>query len=213
MSLAIHVGVLACGDGADPDAVNLDRQNFRHINRLLAERELPLHEEPESLPKLTYRGQLISFPYLWTPYLLRAVAHALHAPREFGPVRAGEDPSQDKQIDAALYTFAESHIICHSQTEGYFVPIDFEDVIADNRKGGLTGRLLGSSQRALKELVRTAPLLEIPLVDKQLSDDAARSLAKEPDESHPCWIERKVWLSMFEAFRHSVEHKCAVVYA
>lgn len=212
MSLAICVGVLTGGAAADPEAVAHDRANFQHIHRLLAANGLPFHEEPESLPELTYQGQLISFPYHWTPYLLRAVAYALHGPKKFAPVADGENPSQDKQLDAARYTFAESHIICHSQTEGYFVPIEFEDVIADNEPGGLTGRLLGSSQRALAELVRTAPLLDIPLVDQQLSDEAARSIAREPDESHPSWIERKVWLAMFEAFRHSVEHKCAVVY-
>jgi hypothetical protein len=42
--------------------------------------------------------------------------------------------------------------------------------------------------------------------------EAARAVAKEPDGSHPFWLERKIWLSMFEAFRHSVEYRRAVVY-
>jgi hypothetical protein len=212
MSLAISVGVLACGPEADPEAVAYDRKNFRHINRVLAANGLPLHHEPESLPPFKYRGQIISFPYAWTPYLLRAVAYGMRAPNEFRPVRAGESPAKDRRLDAEQCTFAESHLICHSQTEGYFVPIDFEDVLVDKRKDGLTGRLLGSSQRALEELVKTAPLLGIALKGRKLSDRAARAIAKEPDESHPCWIERKVWFSMFEAFRDSVEHKCAIVY-
>jgi hypothetical protein len=210
--LAISVGVLACGPDADPEAVAYDRKNFRHINRVLAANGLPPHEEPESLPAFPYRGQLISFPYAWTPYLLRAVAFARQAPDQFSPVREGENPARDRRLDAELYTFAESHLICHSQTEGYFVPVDFPDPLCDKRKRGLTGRILGSSQRALKELVQTAPLLGIPLKGRKLSDKAARTIAKEPDESHPFWIERKVWLSMFEAFRDSVEYKCAVVY-
>src|SRR5262245_11553478 len=213
MSLAINVGVLACGPDADPEAVKYDRKNFRHINRMLAANGLPLHKEPETLPPFRYRGQPISFPYAWTPYLLRAVAYALRAPDQFRPVRKGEEPAKDKRLDDELYTFAESHLICHSQSEGYFVPIDFPDVLCDKRKGGLTGRILGSSQRALEELVRTAPLLGIPLKRRKLSDKSARVIAKELDGSHPCWIERKVWLSMFEAFRDSVEHKCAVVYS
>jgi hypothetical protein len=92
------------------------------------------------------------------------------------------------------------------------VPIDFPDFLCDDREGGLAGRLLGSSQRALQELGLTAPLLGIPLEGQKLSDEAARAVAREPDGSHPFWIERKVWLSMFEAFRLSVEYKCAVVY-
>lgn len=212
MSLAISVGVLAGGPAADPEAATYDRQAFAHINRVLAENELPPHHEPEDLPPFPYRGQLISFPYHWLPYLYRAVAFARRAPGKFTPVAAGDNPAKDKRIDTELYTFAESHLICHSDTEGYFVPIDFPYPIADNQPGGLPGRVLGSSQQALKELVRTAPLLGISLVDQDLSDMDASNIATEPDESHPLWIERKVWLSMFEAFRLSVKYRCAVVY-
>ncbi len=210
MSLAISVGVLT--GGLDSDAARFDQKNFQKINKLLAANELPLHEEPTSLPRMAWRGELTSFPYAWTPYLLRAVAFAMRAPREFVPVAEGEDPAKHKRIDAELYTFAESHLICHSQTEGYFVPIDFELPLADNRKGGLTGRLLGSSQQAFKELVKTAPLLSIPLQGRTLSDSDAEIIAHEPDDSHPCWFEGKVWLAMFEAFCCSVNHQCAVVY-
>ncbi len=210
MSLAICVGVLAV-DNPDPEAVVYHRKQFHHVNRVLAENGLPPHVEPEILPDFPYRGQLISFPYAWTPYLHRAVAFARQAPDQFCPVREGENPYKDKRVDAELYTFAESHLICHSDTEGYFVPIDFPDIIAD-QAGELHGRILGSSQRALADLVKVAPLLGIALEGQNLLDEVAWAIAKEPDESHPYWIERKVWLSMFEAFRLSVEHGCAVVY-
>ena len=210
MSLAICVGVLAV-DNPDHEATAYHREQFRHVNRVLTDNGLPAHVEPEVLPNFPYRGQLISFPYAWTPYLHRAVAFARQAPDQFHPLPEGENPYKDKRVDAELYTFAESHLICHSDTEGYFVPIDFPDIIAD-RAGELHGRVLGSSQQALADLVRTAPLLGIPLNGRELSDGDAWAIAKAPDESHPYWIERKVWLSMFEAFRLSVEHGCAVVY-
>jgi hypothetical protein len=212
MSLAISVG-LSCGPGDDPDAVAYHRKSLRQINRLLALHGLPPHKEPESLTSLPYRGQPISFPYAWTAYLLRAVAYARQAPDQFSPVRDGEDPAEDRRLDAELYTFAESHVICHSHTEGYYVPIDFTDFLCENGEGGLPGRILGSSLQALQEIVRTAPLLGIRLNGRDLSDQEAMVIAQEPDGSHSCWIERKVWLSMFEAFRLSVEHKCTVVFS
>jgi hypothetical protein len=213
MGLAISVGVLACGPDADPDGVEWNREGFRHVNRVLAAHGLPPHEEPECLPDFPYRGQMISFPYEWLFYLHRAVAFARQAPDQFCPVQDGDNPRKDKRVQDEWYTYIDSHVVCHSYCEGFYVPIDFDVPLVDSRKkNGLPGLILGSSVRGLQELVRTAPLLGIPLEGQVLSDEAARSIATEPDESHPYWIERKVWLSLFEAFRHSVEYKCAVVF-
>ncbi len=60
-------------------------------------------------------------------------------------------------------------------------------------KGGVVVGLgigVGSSPRALAELVLTAPLLGIPLKRKKLSDKQAQALAQEEREAHPCWRER-----------------------
>jgi hypothetical protein len=211
MGLAVCVGVLATGSDADPDWVEQLRRDFAHVNRVLAANGLPAHAEPECLPDLPYREQLLSFPYRWFQYFRRAVAYARLAPDRFRPVGEGEEPSEDHLI-ADEITYLESHLICHSASEGYYVPIDFPDPLFGDRAGGLPGDILGSSQQALRELVQTAPLLEIPLAAGALSDQSALAIAKESDESHPYWIERKVWLALFEAFRHSVEHKCAVVF-
>jgi hypothetical protein len=101
----------------------------------------------------------------------------------------------------------DSHIICHSDVEGFYVPIDFRDPIYDDR---IWGEWLGSSQRALAELVLAAPLLGIPLRKGRLSDKAARLIAEEEDDAHPCWRERRVWLKFFEAARLSVEYGTAI---
>jgi hypothetical protein len=173
---------------------------------------LPEHVEPAQLPKFPYRGQPLSFPYSWLHYLRRAVAFARQAPEQFGPVRDGENPAADERIDEELSVFMDSHLICHSDCDGFYVPIDFPQQLYDDEAGGLPGGILGSSQRALQEVMQAAPLLGIPLVDGKLSDEAAKVIAEERDGSHPYWIERKVWLTMFEAFRHSIEFKCAVVF-
>src|SRR5262249_12714518 len=121
--------------------------------------------------------------------------------------------AKDKRVQDELWTYIDSHIICHSDTEGYFVPIDFEYPLIDRRKkNGLPGGILGSCQRAFRGLVRTAPILGVKLRNERLSDRGARVIVEEADGSHPYWIERKAWLSHFEAFRYSLEHKCAVVY-
>jgi hypothetical protein len=212
MGLAVSVGVLAGKDNADPEGLDWLRAGFREVNRVLAAHGLPLHEEPESLPDIPNRGQLMSFPYSWLHYLRRAAAFARQAPDQFCPVAEGVDPAQDEMLDREYFVIMDSHLICHSDSEGFYVPIDFTEPLYDDQEEGLPGGILGSSQRALEEVRRTAPLLGIPLDDGDLCDDAARSIASEEDGSSAYWIERQVWLTMFEALRQSVEHKCAVAF-
>lgn len=212
MGLAVSIGVLA-GDEPDPEGVEWHREEFREVNRLLAARGLPMHQEPESLPDIPHRGQLLSFPYSWLHYLRRALAFARQAPDEFCPAPDGWNPSEDERLDDELSIHMDSHLICHSDTEGFYVPIDFPEPLYDDEEGKIPGGgILGSSQHALQEIIQVAPLLGIPLKVGHLSDEVAKSIAHEADESHPYWIERKVWLTMYEAFRRSIEYKCAVVF-
>jgi hypothetical protein len=212
MGLAVSLGTLACGPDTDPEGIEWLRKDFLQVNRVLAAHGLPRHEEPECLPDFPYRGQLLGFPYSWLHYLRRAVAFARQVPDQFCPVAVNENPADDERIDRELSVMMDSHLICHSDCQGFYVPIDFPEPLYDDQEEGLPGGILGSSQQALQETIQAAHLLGIPVVDGRLSDEAAKTIVEEPDGLHPYWIERKVWLTMFEAFRHSVEYKCAVVF-
>ncbi len=210
MGLAVSVGVLA--SDSEPESTQWLRKQFRQVNRLLAAKGLPPHEEPEDLPKIPYRGQLMGFPYSWLHYLRRAVAFARQAPEEFCPTPQDWDPGTDERMDRELSVSMDSHLICHSDCEGFYVPTDFPEPLYSTKEIKIQGAILGSSQRTLQEVRQAAPLLGIRLVKGNLSDAAARKIAEEEDGAHPYWIERKVWLTMFEAFRLSVEYKSAVVF-
>src|SRR5205085_3049046 len=122
----------------------------------------PPHVEPEKMPTLKCRSDLNRMPYSWIHYLRRAYAYARQAPHEFAPLPDGQRPTEDRRLDAELYTFAESHLVCHSDTDGYYVPIDFPDPIGDDRREKSSiGGVIGSSQGAMRELIRTAPLLGV----------------------------------------------------
>jgi hypothetical protein len=64
--------------------------------------------------------------------------------------------------------------------------------------------------RLLDELIHVAAPLGIVLHDRQLSDVDANVIAEEEDKGGPYWIERLVWLTLFEAARLSIEHRAAV---
>lgn len=104
----------------------------------------------------------------------------------------------------------DSHLLCHSDAEGFYVPIDFEDVIVDNEDRELPGGLLGSTQRLMAELVTVAPTLGIELKNGELSDAEAKRLNREAHKRASFWVEKIVWLSLFEAARISLKYKSVI---
>jgi hypothetical protein len=199
MGLAISVGSLASALEANSEVADWLCQAFREVNRVLAAHGLPPHIEPETFPafagrrKLSFdrglrRGLWLSgMPYSWLHYLRRALAFARQAPGEFRPVKEGEEPWQDKRVDYELSAQMASHVICHSDVGGFYVPIDFPEPLYDDRdrEHGVPGAIIGSSQRALQELTQVASLLDIPMQAGELSDKDAVALVQEAEGSHP----------------------------
>lgn len=111
-------------------------------------------------------------------YLRRVAAHIL---LEEGLPQPGDRDSADDPALSAVYNqgprqaiyHAEEgwetvgvcsgvcfdHLIFHSDTDGYYVPVDFHPVIIDER---VTGACLGSSHRLLDECLRLATALGLP---------------------------------------------------
>lgn len=212
MGLAIEVGTLAYWlNDTKPDEEGLEwlRKKLARINKTLTEAGLPEHHEPEILPARKSRAYLSSFSYSDIHYLRRAVAYARQAPEKFCPLPEGANPARDLVIDNELSIYMDSHFICHSDCEGFYVPIDFEEILYDD---GLPGVMLGSSQQALAEIVRAAPLLGITLADGELSDKEASKIAKDTNDLGQYWIERQVWLTMYEVFRYSIAQGTVVMF-
>jgi len=213
MGLGITVGQLAwsIANGLSEE-IELARQDIAKINRVLAAHGLPLHVEPETLPAIKDRSDVwAGFPYSWLHYLRRAVAFARQAPKKFRPVAKGEDPAADPLVDRELSVRMDSHLICHSDGDGFYVPIDFPEPLYDDRKKGSIG-MLGSSQRAMSELLQVAPLLKISLTKGKLSDQKAKRIATENEKSQPLWIERRAWLRLFERIGASIEYNAVITF-
>jgi hypothetical protein len=224
MGLSISVGALAFCREHDADEAAWLREDFKEVNRILAAHGLPPHIDPEFLPsrqigaELTFerglrRGMWLSgMPYSWLHYLRRAIAFARQASREFHPVPDGENPAQDERIDYELFVRMDSHIICHSDCEGFYVPLDFPEPLYDDRDDSMIGGVIGSSQRSLQELLQAAPLLGIAVQDGVLTEESTIAILHEAEGTHPFWIERYAWLYFFERLRESIALRSAVVF-
>ncbi|QIS14870.1 hypothetical protein [Nocardia arthritidis] len=191
-----------------PEEVEEYQADLDTINLLLAGEGLPQHDEPRVHGPAKPREHLGSFPYSFLHYLRRAYAHAYENPdRPLAPVADGEHPADDRLVEGLQYIF-ETHLICHSDAEGYYVPIDFEVVLADE---DLTGGMVGSSVALLRELIFVAPYLGIELHDGELTDAAAAAVNETPVD-HPFERERIVWLALFENARVSVANGTMITF-
>ncbi len=210
-TIAFSVGAFAYCQIHDPEGAAHLRKALASANRTLKANGFPRHVEPKELPPIPERFDVGSLPHGWFDRLRRAVAYARNCPKKFKPLRKGKDAAQDDWVVQELCSL-ESHLICHSDCDGLYVPVDFDDPLYSENKNDIAYLGLGSSLVGLRELVMVAPLLDIGLEEGHLDDKLGRRICREKEGGHPFEIERKTWLAFFEVFTQSIEYKSAVVF-
>jgi hypothetical protein len=213
MGLSICIGVLADLGEDDPESAEYFERGMAAANRLLEEAGHPPHVESREAPP-PGRSDLDGFPYSFIHYLRRAYAHNVAEPGwRATPLPEGADPTDDEVLQAEGETFS-SHLICHSDAEGYYVPVDFPDVLfAPEGEEDLPGFMLGSSQRLLGELVAVAPALGITLLNGQLGDAEAARINQLAEQEDGLSRELIAWIALYEAARLSIAHRTAIVFS
>ncbi len=208
MGLALNVGYLADMKLHDTEGYDWAKQALARVVTVLKDNQCPIWEEPEVF-SASLRPHLSSFPYSWIHFLRRAYAWQNEHPGVEVPPSAREISEDDDRLIETVALDFRSHLLCHSDAEGYYVPVDFEEPIFDDR---VPGSMLGSSFALKRELAKIAPLLEINLESDALPDtEAARIYAIEDD--HPFFRENTVFLSLWEVTRVSLEQKSAIVFS
>lgn len=184
-------------------------EDLEAINRVLVENGLPRHDEPSAALDYTIRSKHDHLGTSWLHHLRRLQAHVLQDPGwRHTPCTDDYKPWLDEAIDRELTIYMRSHLIVHADTQGYYVPIDFAEVLY----GTFGGELLGSSQRLFAELRQLAPYLGVALDARgNLSDDEARRL-EATSEDDPAFREKLAWLLLFECARNSVELNTLLVF-
>lgn len=217
MSLSVGIGARAELSELDPEGLEWLLEDLAAVNAVLRANDLPEHDEPEQLPPHTDRAALGSFPYSWLHGLRRLYALILHNAGQPGwqpaPMPGDYEVGSDPLIDEELTIYMRSHLIVHSDAEGFYVPVDFDEPLLDDPDtGALPGAILGSSQRLLAELRAVAPWLGIALDPSGgLDDDSAGRIDNTPD-GDPWQEEKLTWLALFEAARLSTELRTAIVF-
>jgi hypothetical protein len=220
MGLSISIGVLADSID-DPEDVDWFREEIAQVNQVLSEQGLPQHQEPETLPPMPEDRSIwgrASLSYAWIHHLRRIYARIIDDPNWIPiPTPRDESAADDEVVEDLTYMF-DSHLLCHSDSEGFYLPIEFDEIIIDDKKQDrIPGGLLGSSYRLMEELILIAPKLGIQLDNGHLSDAEVVKIDIEIENDREAeeglWIEKIVWLSLFEAARLSIEHKTAICFS
>ncbi len=72
--------------------------------------------------------------------------------------------------------------------------------------------MIGSSQHLLRELIQTAPALNIALENRALSDGEAQRINRLGESDTGLYREYTVWIALFEAARTSIEYDTLIVF-
>lgn len=206
MGLSISVGLLYDQARNDPEGYEHHRRGFVRLGRALraegvrwAEPEIAAPPSPH-----VFSG---GFPYGYLTRLRRVLVLAGRGePVVPVPQSGSEAWHRDlARIDDETSLFA-SHLLCHADNAGYYVPVDFTDPLFLPPESGVAGAgMVGSSQLLLAELDGLASALGIRLTD-------AHSVSVGLSDDDPFGPEKWAWGQLRQACLASIAGGHAVVF-
>ncbi|MGW1148882.1 hypothetical protein ACWD6I_28535 [Streptomyces sp. NPDC002454] len=165
MGLSISVGLLYDQKRNDPEGYAHHRRAFDRLALALRAEGVDWGE-PEITDPPTAHTHSGGFPYGDLMRLRRAYVlspSSGEAPLPPAPPVDGPAWRRDlERIEDETMMFA-SHLLCHSDSSGYYVPVDFADPLLLRPESGVAGGgMVGSTHRLLQELDRVAAALGAP---------------------------------------------------
>ncbi|MDX3435655.1 hypothetical protein [Streptomyces stelliscabiei] len=212
MGLSITVGTLNGLARSDPEGWEYHRRAFATLDRALAGEGIDWRE-PDTDPDgdVFYAG---GFPYSYLSHLRRAFVLRLRG-ETVTPARTVDDSQyarDQEKVQDELCMFS-SHLLCHADNGGYYVPVDMSEPLFLPEEADVAGYgMVGSSQRLQSELVQLAPGIDIhPEDDGTLSPAEQTRLADTP-HTDPFELEKFAWAHLYAACRASVTSGHAIVF-
>jgi len=212
MGLEITSGMLAEFKDREPGAYETYKKIFQNINVVLAANNLEPHNEPEKMENEAL--QFGGFPYSFLHHLRRFLAHAWEnegdenwEPKPFSP---NDDPGADSILEDH-YSYMESHLLTHSDAEGFYLPVEMPEVLFDIEEARVPGAMIGSSYSLLEELKGLTKHLGIQLDEHDDITNIAQ-LNKIIENQGDFWIEILVCASLLDAAKFSIKNNTAILF-
>jgi hypothetical protein len=208
MGLGISVGMLCDQARNDPEGFEMHRAGFDQLTRALAQEEGIEWREPEILHESGEHDYSGGFPYSYLAHLRRAYTLALLG-EPVTPISTTSDEQyeRDQEKVGDESTMFASHLLCHADYAGYYIPLDFPDPLFLPESADVGGAgMVGSSQQLLAELRSFAPAIGIEL------DEAGAAMEQKPADDDPFDGEKFAWLQLYRACLASIESGHAIVF-
>jgi len=211
MSLAVTVGITTALSGIDDEGAARSRAALDQLSAALAAEGVSWQEQYVAAVPST-RPHLRSLPTSWLHQLRRVLA-LVDLDRPVTPITDASGLIADRELIDDQASMLESHLLCHSDTAGYYVPADLGDPVFLPAEAGVAGGgIVGSGQGLLAELRRCAPAIGVRLDPAgDLPDTEAARLFAVPDGTDFS-AETQAWLTLQEACRASIACGRAIVF-
>ncbi|GGN38827.1 hypothetical protein [Streptomyces fuscichromogenes] len=213
MGLSITVGLLDDQVRNDAEGLAYHRRAFARLTEALAVNGITW-QEPEICDPPAVPAVSVNFPHSHVTHLRR-----LYALAECGELLTPASETDDEQYDRDCQKIQDetamlaSHLLCHADDSGYYIPVDFGEPLFLPLEAGVDGHgMVGSSQRLLAELAGLATPLGIHLnADATLTTAEETALVGfEPDI--PFSMEKSTWHQLYRACQASVAGGHAIVF-
>lgn len=220
MGLTVEVGLLALHrkNGSDGE---IPRKEFKKLTEFLSKRGYKNFHEPEDCPTVSFG----MYGYSGLHYLRRIAAHLNLSNVEPAPTMHDGPRASEDAVLAQYNELADSaaqepkrnfdHLIIHSDASGFYVPIDFDDVLIDSTKTEVWGEFVGSSYRLAEECETLASFLQLPL-DLDPEDVAFFDAVDSQGSGEQKWqrygVESFTCIRLLNAAKLSIETGAAIVF-
>jgi hypothetical protein len=198
----------------DPEPAKRFQAEIDTINHVLNKRKLDLIHEPKHWnTTMNPRIVQMSFPTDGL-HQLREFYACIAAQMDFTPPFNADQLEIIRDSIRAATDSLENHLIGHSDNAGYYIPVDFDELLFVPEASVAGGGIVGSSYKLMRELIWIAQPLGITLKENILTDEeleATKKATSSPSRDL-LYMEKRVWLALYESARVSIATGSTMVF-
>lgn len=215
MGLNLMVGCLAEAKEDDEEYYRDVLGIFSVLNQCLQENGLSTHQEPDDIDVF----ECEMWGYSGLHHLRRLAAYQALDKALYQPGGDSDDVIVDEYYAAVgngdVSDLPYQHLMLHGDSEGFYLPQEFNRVLDPKEHSEQVGGAIGSSVALLKECRQLAEVLQLPL-DMDHESDALWEVVDAPREGGALWQkygkEAFSCLRLIRACETSLQNRAALAF-